>query len=588
MDRGRDRRGFDDRDAGYGAFVIAPLPHDEVAHRTAEAILQEEEDLMTEHARGRHLDVGQEVPQYEVVATIVATEEGPAHLLMVLVDLVHPPTAASPDHLSELVHGQGHRCHREEIETEIILHLETTDAHPLPNQGGLQRTVTATTMAQGAHTNRSRTPPPRVSAHTSRGASPDSRHSGSGSMHPDRMDRVERVPDRPRRGASPPFRSPREPISDHRSSGYHSRDRSPPPRRAYSPPARSPPRQEASWRERERERTPPLARDRDRDRDRAPPPRARESPREDATPSSWSNEQMSTPRFQNGDSRAPPTGPRERYNSDYNRDAPPSGPPTGPSMINHSRGSILSAPTRPSRDPGFRGGRGRGHFSGPPTPRTSTYDRDPGAPPTGPRNSISHAQAHSPPARFDSGPPSASRYDSDATRYPSGPRYPSSPRGGHPSYDHAPLPTRGSRDYDFPPTSGRGAHGPPFRSNNSTSTTYPRTQRFNHPHPSSNNNTSHASNAVSVHLASVAALAESGAGKKFPSGLEPGQEKRLAQLEDEKRKLEEQIGVKEERKRHALREWDRVDREAKREAFKGALADEHLAKLSGEVGGAAY
>ena len=135
------------------AFVIAPLPHDEVAHRTAEAILQEEEDLMTEHARGRHLDVGQEVPQYEVVATIVATEEGPAHLLMVLVDLVHPPTAASPDHLSELVHGQGHRCHREEIETEIILHLETTDAHPLPNQGGLQRTVTATTMAQGAHTN---------------------------------------------------------------------------------------------------------------------------------------------------------------------------------------------------------------------------------------------------------------------------------------------------------------------------------------------------------------------------------------------------------------------------------------------------
>ena len=75
-------------------------------------------------------------------------------------------------------------------------------------------------------------------------------------------------------------------------------------------------------------------------------------------------------------------------------------------------------------------------------------------------------------------------------------------------------------------------------------------------------------------------------GKKLPSALAANDEKRLKFLEEEGRKIREQINEKQRIKRQGLREWDRMERESKREALKSELAEGHLERLSGEVGGA--
>ena len=74
-------------------------------------------------------------------------------------------------------------------------------------------------------------------------------------------------------------------------------------------------------------------------------------------------------------------------------------------------------------------------------------------------------------------------------------------------------------------------------------------------------------------------------GKKLPSALAPVDEKRLKFLEEEGRKIREQIEEKQRIKRQGLREWDKIERESKREALKSELAEGHLERLSGEVGG---
>ncbi|MCJ1244288.1 hypothetical protein MMC30_001486, partial [Trapelia coarctata] len=363
---------------------------------------------------------------------------------------------------------------------------------------------------------RTRTPPPRASAHVSRGVSPNSSRRSSPPQHLDRM-----VIDS-RDTRSPAYGSARRDYpADKRSPPPCVRDPSPPRRTRTPPMTRSPPHEPAPY------------------RDRSPPPRERDRGQvpNTATPNTWSNTQMGgqpSSSYRNGDARTPANGSASRYD-DYPRgprdsreprEPASSGPPSAPvSMSAHNRATtntILSAPTRPRGGPSF----GRDN------PRDASYNS-------------------APPHRGGRG------YNGPTPRYP-----PASP-------SHIPTGPRGSGGYTHTgPSDGPGPR-PPFRPNNSSSTTYPRTQRFN------------------THLASVPAIVDGG--KKMPSGLDAASEKRLQQLEEDKRKLMEVIEEKQRIKRQGLREWDRAERESAREGLRSELAEGCLGKLSGEgVGGGAY
>lgn len=208
-------------------------------------------------------------------------------------------------------------------------------------------------------------------------------------------------------------------------------------------------------------------------------------------------------------------------------------------MSAHNRPSsatLLSAPTRPRGGLSYRAD----------SPRGSPYG--------GPLHRRGHPSQY-----FYHGAPRSVQYNPrdgprDGLRDgpPSGPRAPHPPHSIH----------NGSAPFDS---------RPPFRSNNSSSTTYPRTQRFSHYLPDS---------AASIVVG----------GKLAPSGLDAGAEKRLAQLEDDKKKLLEQIEIKQKAKRAGLREWDKTERETKREGLKSELAEGHLERITGEgvVSGAAF
>ncbi|KAL9035449.1 MAG: hypothetical protein Q9214_006576, partial [Letrouitia sp. 1 TL-2023] len=262
-------------------------------------------------------------------------------------------------------------------------------------------------------------------------------------------------------------------------------------------------------------------------------PYARDDYRNTTTSASYSENPKkapSAPSYRNEDSRPPPSAPP--YNDRFARDPlPPSGPPSAPvSMSAHNRpasASVLSAPTRPRGGPSNvgrepprdgpygppRGGGSRGGYHGP-SPRHGSYDRPP-APTEGP---------------------------------------PAGPRGGGPPPHHADR--SGLAQYE---------HRPPFRTNNSSSTTYPRTQRF------------------TQHLGNVSAVVPGG--KVDKSNLDPAAEKRLTELEEGRKKLLEAIEEKQRVKRSGLRDWDRLERESRRDALKSELAERHLESLAGEVGG---
>ena len=77
----------------------------------------------------------------------------------------------------------------------------------------------------------------------------------------------------------------------------------------------------------------------------------------------------------------------------------------------------------------------------------------------------------------------------------------------------------------------------------------------------------------------------------LPSGLDPGSEKRLAQLEADKERLLEQIAEKQKIKRAGLRDWDRLHRDSATGALKSELAEGHLQRMTegeGVGGGAAF
>lgn len=115
--------------------------------------------------------------------------------------------------------------------------------------------------------------------------------------------------------------------------------------------------------------------------------------------------------------------------------------------------------------------------------------------------------------------------------------------------------------------SGRGAYQQDlsFRGNSSTSTTYPRTQRFN---------------STQQHLAGLEKIIPGG--KKLPSGLSAEQEKRMNQLEEEAEKMRSELAEKQKSKREALSEWEVRERESELAGLRSELAEEHLHKLSEE------
>ena len=193
-----------------------------------------------------------------------------------------------------------------------------------------------------------------------------------------------------------------------------------------------------------------------------------------------------------------------------------------------SSASLLSAPTRP---------RGGGSFG-----RENARDGPYGAPP--PRRGGHAQQSHH-------GPPRHHHYDRE------GP--PQGPRGGQQNSNGPAFESR-------PPYENR----PAFRPNNSSSTTYPRTQRF------------------TTHLSGVPAIVPGG--KLAPSGLDPEREKRIAQLESDSKRLMEAIEEKQKAKREGLRDWERTERERKREGLKSELAEEALERMQGETSttGAAF
>lgn len=76
-------------------------------------------------------------------------------------------------------------------------------------------------------------------------------------------------------------------------------------------------------------------------------------------------------------------------------------------------------------------------------------------------------------------------------------------------------------------------------------------------------------------------------GKVAPSGMDPAAEKRLQQLEDDKKRLLEAIEEKQKAKRAGLRDWDRAERESARDGLKSELAEEALERMQGDGVGSA-
>lgn len=115
---------------------------------------------------------------------------------------------------------------------------------------------------------------------------------------------------------------------------------------------------------------------------------------------------------------------------------------------------------------------------------------------------------------------------------------------------------------------GPAPFAPPFRgSSNSTSTTYPRTQRFRD------------------HLADLPK--EVPGGQKAPDLHDKS---KLLKLEEEMRRMREMIDAKEASKRQKLREWDGLESDATNAALRTDLAEQHLRSMNGdsEMGGAAF
>lgn len=213
-------------------------------------------------------------------------------------------------------------------------------------------------------------------------------------------------------------------------------------------------------------------------------------------------------------------------------------------------------PTAPSRP------RGGGRFDGPPRDFVSPALRG--------RGSLSYRAPNVRSTSFtETAPPSGPR----TTTFNGPPRGDYSARGdfsGRGGYAGGGF---GRGDHSSYSTTFRG-------STSSSSTTYPRTQRFNVPAPTST---------AQTHLATLEKIIPGG--KKLPSGLPTEQERRMKLLEAEAEKMREAIKEKQKLKRESLTDWEVRERESEREALRSELAEGALNKLlEGDEGlsGAAF
>ncbi|KAI9784086.1 MAG: hypothetical protein M1816_001058 [Peltula sp. TS41687] len=348
---------------------------------------------------------------------------------------------------------------------------------------------------------------------------------------------------------SPPYQD--QPMVDVERSGHWGgdRERSPPPR-AYSPPPRSP-----------RGNTEYHSSATTRKRDYSPPREEMEPEYYDSRPPGRYSQSSGLP-YRNGHAagyggRGPhPGGSSRRMSSSTANMAPPSGPSSAPiSMSAHNRPgnvSVLAAPTHPRA-----GGAGP-----PPPPPPPPHPRD-GAPYPGPSRGRGLPHHYGPPRGYHRGghygppPPHMSGGHRD--------RSPVSSGGG--GSGGAGVPTG-------PRSGGHAGHPPPYRppphSHNSTSRTYPLTQRF------------------SRHISDLPAAVPGG--KLLPSNVEKSVSERLAKLTQEQSRLEQELAEKLEKKRNGLRNWDRLERESARDGLKSELAEQQVRVMSGEsgMGGAAF
>lgn len=205
----------------------------------------------------------------------------------------------------------------------------------------------------------------------------------------------------------------------------------------------------------------------------------------------------------------------------------------------------------------------------------SAHNR-PGGPPSGPSASIP-AYTRGGGYRGRGGPRGGYRGDynnnySSASRgdhsslYPTSSTYTRGGGGGYPSsaprdpYD--PSSSRSHAPRGDPYSSS--VQTPAFRSSNSTSTTYPRTKRFD------------------AALADLPSIRDGG--ERLPPLHDTAKADRL---EEEAARLRKLIDDKEQAKRAGLREWARSEREVATAGLRSELAEEGLRRLNGEGSGTA-
>ena len=180
------------------------------------------------------------------------------------------------------------------------------------------------------------------------------------------------------------------------------------------------------------------------------------------------------------------------------------------------------------------------------------------APPVGPRS-----------ASFRE--PSTTSFRESSTSFREPPAGPRAPPARTSSY---------SNDFPFRPT------------NNSSSSTYPRTQRFDVPGPSSVSTSfaagpniaspvtpSTPANFVKSQMNTLERIVPGGKHIPGSGGLSADQEKRMEQLEKDAERMRAEIAEKQKMKRASLREWDTLERESAVVGLRSQLADEHLRVL---------
>ncbi|GAB7340681.1 hypothetical protein MBLNU457_7071t1 [Dothideomycetes sp. NU457] len=401
--------------------------------------------------------------------------------------------------------------------------------------------------------------------------------------------KVEHVPaDNSGRESATTSRRSSPPIHPSRLIGHNSEDRPTRPPMRDEPPIRPPPaRSPLPASPRRRESPPPRERELPPN-DRGFPPRNRELP---------PRERDFAPRdreFPARERELPPSGrdmaPRERDMPPRERDMPPRERPTEPSQPPREQ-----EPQPTDRDVVMK------DQDLPPTrpPPSSSAPRADDVPPTRPPPTGPGA-SRAAPTGPDTSPPTGPRGPPTGPR-PSAPSIPSAPRG-------APPPRGGySSRGDFAPR-GRGSYSTTFRGRGAFSGPPPRTYPPNTT-PSSTTDDTTPTAPPSGPRASLNRIPSTTRGRGFgpaldrkpginpylaslPIILDGGQRapdlydrNRLDKLEEDAERLRRLVDEKQVRKRRGLREWERLEREARVAGLRSELAEDAVGRISGEVGG---